>query len=53
MTGAAPMKSSRSRSIASSAGSLAVLLGYLNTYVVVTIAVVSWDVRDCDHRPAG
>ena len=37
MTGAAPMKSSRSRSIAISAGSLAVLLGALDTYVVVTI----------------
>ena len=37
MTGAVPMQSSRSRRIAITAGSLAVLLGALDTYVVVTI----------------
>ena len=37
MTGAVPMQSSRSRRIAITAGSLAVLLGALDTYVVVSI----------------
>ena len=37
MTAAAPVHSSRSRRIAISAGALAVLLGALDTYVVVTI----------------
>ena len=37
MTDAAPAQSSRSRRIAISAGALAVLLGALDTYVVVTI----------------
>ena len=37
MTAAAPVQSSRSRRIAITAGSLAVLLGALDTYVVVTI----------------
>ena len=37
MTAAAPVDSSRSRRIAISAGALAVLLGALDTYVVVTI----------------
>ena len=37
MTAAAPVHSSRSRRIAISAGGLAVLLGALDTYVVVTI----------------
>jgi MFS transporter, DHA2 family, triacylglyceride efflux pump len=37
MTGTAPMQSSRSRRIAISAGALAVLLGALDTYVVITI----------------
>ena len=37
MTAAAPVQSSRSRRIAISAGALAVLLGALDTYVVVTI----------------
>ena len=37
MTAAAPVRSSRGRRIAISAGSLAVLLGALDTYVVVTI----------------
>ncbi len=37
MTTAAPVQSSRSRRIAISAGALAVLLGALDTYVVVTI----------------
>jgi MFS family permease len=37
MTDAAPVRSSRSRRIAISAGALAVLLGALDTYVVVTI----------------
>src|SRR6201991_1082119 len=39
MTAAAPVHSSRSRRIAISAGALAVLLGALDTYVVVTIIV--------------
>src|SRR6476661_5668317 len=37
MTAAAPVDSSRSRRIAISAGALAVLLGALDTYVVITI----------------
>ena len=37
MTAAAPVQSGRSRRIAISAGGLAVLLGALDTYVVVTI----------------
>jgi MFS family permease len=39
MTAAAPVQSGRSRRLAISAGSLAVVLGALDTYVVVTIMV--------------